>query len=318
MTDFENFRVFVGRILQQMSQISSQVSGLSSALSQVVQENVILRQEIRSLRAAGACSAALIEPKAFLHPTTIVHEDLFVAAPDLTAPVFPEDIFKPLDNWNQVPVDSTSSVGSSSDHLNSPLVLSLNEPSFALDEPFNFYTRTGEQAVEFSPVHPPLSIPFLASKRKTLRRLSGPIKILVVEDDLLCQQLLKHLLASIGLPPGSVQMVQDGVEAVINMSTASYDLVLMDMQLPTLDGLSATQKIRKFNRRTPIVSMTARVGKEDVEKYIQGGIDDVLPKPFDSKSLIHVIEHFYKLSLDADNDSPVTRKRPNVAIKEIS
>ena len=96
-------------------------------------------------------------------------------------------------------------------------------------------------------------------------------------------------------------MVADGVEAVINMSTNSFDLILMDMQLPHLDGLQATQNIRKFNRRTPIVSMTARLGEEDIRKYFEGGIDEVLPKPFDKQSVKKIIQQFYKLSMDEDS-----------------
>lgn len=133
-------------------------------------------------------------------------------------------------------------------------------------------------------------------KRKVTRKATGPLKILIVEDDPLCQQLISHIIKSLHI--GQCEVVADGVEAVINMSTNSFDLILMDMQLPHLDGLQATQNIRKFNRRTPIVSMTARLGEDDIKKYFEGGIDEVLPKPFDKQSVKKIIQQFYKLTIE--------------------
>lgn len=138
----------------------------------------------------------------------------------------------------------------------------------------------------------------LTVKRKITRKASGPLNILIVEDDPLCQQLISRIIKSLHI--GQCEVVADGVEAVINMSTNSFDLILMDMQLPHLDGLQATQNIRKFNRRTPIVSMTARLGEDDIKKYFEGGIDEVLPKPFDKQSVKRIIQQFYKLSIDED------------------
>lgn len=141
------------------------------------------------------------------------------------------------------------------------------------------------------------------STRKSIRRPSGPLNILIVEDDPLCQQLISHIIKSLHI--GNYELVADGVEAVINMSTGSFDLILMDMQLPHLDGLQATQNIRKFNRRTPIVSMTARLSEEDVRRYFEGGIDEVLPKPFSKQSVLRIIEQFYKLTV-SDSDEVTT------------
>lgn len=143
-------------------------------------------------------------------------------------------------------------------------------------------------------------IPTFATKhvKKPTRKHHGPLKILIVEDDPLCQQLISHIITS--LQVGQCEIVADGIEAVINMSTNTFDLILMDMHLPRLDGLQATQNIRKFNRRTPIVSMTARVDEDDIRRYFEGGIDDVLPKPFDKQSVRKIIETFYKLSLNDD------------------
>lgn len=139
----------------------------------------------------------------------------------------------------------------------------------------------------------------IKSHRKITRKATGPLKILIVEDDPLCQTLISHIIKSLHV--GQCEVVADGVEAVINMSTNSFDLILMDMQLPHLDGLQATQNIRKFNRRTPIVSMTARLGEDDIKRYFEGGIDEVLPKPFDKQSVRRIIEQFYKLSINEDS-----------------
>lgn len=142
----------------------------------------------------------------------------------------------------------------------------------------------------------PLTIQLPQKHRKITRKASGPLKILIVEDDPLCQQLISHIIKSLHV--GQCEVVADGVEAVINMSTNYFDLILMDMHLPHLDGLQATQNIRKFNRRTPIISMTARVGEEDVKRYFEGGIDEILPKPFDKQSVRRIIEQFFKLSVE--------------------
>jgi osomolarity two-component system response regulator SKN7 len=82
----------------------------------------------------------------------------------------------------------------------------------------------------------------------------------------------------------------DGLEAVNKIQDGSkYDLILMDIIMPNLDGVSACHLIRQFDR-TPIIAMTSNIRSDDIQLYFQHGMDDVLPKPFTRKSLLDMLE----------------------------
>jgi CheY-like chemotaxis protein len=76
------------------------------------------------------------------------------------------------------------------------------------------------------------------------------------------------------------------------MREQHYDLILMDMQMPIKDGLTATREIRSFNREVPIVAMTANAFKEDVERCIGAGMNDHLGKPLDNNKFMKVLRHY--------------------------
>ena len=109
-------------------------------------------------------------------------------------------------------------------------------------------------------------------------------KILIVEDNKVNQQVLMIMLGYLGL---SADLVNDGVEAVDIIQTHDYDLVLMDWQMPRMDGLEATRKIRllKDIRQPVIVAVTANAMSGDVEKCLQVGMDDYLSKPIEKDKL---------------------------------
>ncbi len=116
-------------------------------------------------------------------------------------------------------------------------------------------------------------------------------KVLVVEDNPVNLTVIKKLLQRFGL---NCDAVGDGVEAVEVTNTNQYDLVLMDVQMPKMDGYQATQSIRlreaeKGMTRMPIVAMTANAMAGDREKCLVSGMDDYLPKPVkpvDLKSML--------------------------------
>jgi CheY-like chemotaxis protein len=89
--------------------------------------------------------------------------------------------------------------------------------------------------------------------------------------------------------------VANGVEVLKSLETIPYDLVLMDVQMPVMDGLEATQRIRDPNSAVPshgipIVAMTAHAMQGDREKCLAAGMDDYLPKPVTPQALVEVLE----------------------------
>ena len=118
--------------------------------------------------------------------------------------------------------------------------------------------------------------------------------VLVVEDYETNQQLLIGHLCRMGVEH---QLAQDGRQAVELYQSGHFDLVLMDIQMPDMDGFEATRRIRRFEagapdgpaRRTPIVALTAHAYKGFREQCLQAGMDGYLPKPFRRAELMEVI-----------------------------
>ena len=118
--------------------------------------------------------------------------------------------------------------------------------------------------------------------------------ILVAEDDILNQSLARKILERAGY---NVVVTNDGKEAIsIYKTDASIDLILMDMQMPVLDGYDATKVIRnietkeKKNKRIPIIALTAFAMEGDKEKCIDAGMDDYVAKPIRANELLASIE----------------------------
>ncbi|MZI94917.1 PAS domain S-box protein [Vibrio sp. CAIM 722] len=119
--------------------------------------------------------------------------------------------------------------------------------------------------------------------------LSG-LNILLVEDNTFNQEVATELLESAG---AQVYLAEDGKKGIdiLFANHRHFDLVLMDMQMPNMDGLTATRKIREREeyQQLPIVAMTANVSPEDREACFNAGMNDHLGKPLDFTTVIHVI-----------------------------
>jgi two-component system cell cycle response regulator DivK len=115
-------------------------------------------------------------------------------------------------------------------------------------------------------------------------------KILVAEDTEDSRQILKFLLEMYGYV---VFEAADGSEAVKNAAKLHPDLILMDISMPVMDGLSATKAIRKFNDvgKIPIIAVTAH-GREFYKRAIEAGCNDLISKPVDFDALQPVIEQY--------------------------
>jgi signal transduction histidine kinase/CheY-like chemotaxis protein len=126
-----------------------------------------------------------------------------------------------------------------------------------------------------------------------LKNLHSNAFILLVEDDLINQEVAKLQLEGVGL---KVDLAKDGEQAVEMASRTAYDLILMDVQMPKMDGLAATRAIRVLpNRATvPIISMTANAFDEDRQACLGAGMSDHLGKPFMPEELYAVLVKWLK------------------------
>jgi len=115
--------------------------------------------------------------------------------------------------------------------------------------------------------------------------------ILLVEDNEINQQVAGELLESYKL---SVDIAQNGKEAVEKTQTHNYDLIFMDLQMPIMDGIEASYIIRDNNNKTPIIAMTADVMGEVKEKCIDAGMNDFIAKPINPKHIIKALIKWIK------------------------
>ena len=112
--------------------------------------------------------------------------------------------------------------------------------------------------------------------------------VLVVEDNPVNQLVAEEMLAKIGC---SADLVENGREALDALAEGSYDLILMDVQMPEMDGFVAAGKIRereaaeKASQRIPIVALTANAMEGDRTQCLAAGMDDYLSKPFTATAL---------------------------------
>lgn len=122
--------------------------------------------------------------------------------------------------------------------------------------------------------------------------------ILVADDVVDNQNIIKHTLNQLKI---QYDIANNGQEAFEMAKQGQYDLVLMDIRMPMLDGYEATMKLIEIGYKAPIIALTANAMKEDVEKYQQAGFKDVLAKPFRSKDLIGLVKkHLSNLQVEAE------------------
>jgi len=152
-----------------------------------------------------------------------------------------------------------------------------------------------ERIADAKPIAAPVELEIVQSAPAE----SGEIRVLAAEDNDVNQLVLKTLLGQAGVNPA---MVVDGAQAVAAWERDTWDIILMDIQMPTMDGVQATREIRRREietgrPRTPILAVTANAMVHQVAAYHAAGMDGVVPKPIEITRLFAAIE----AALDAES-----------------
>jgi len=144
---------------------------------------------------------------------------------------------------------------------------------------------------EFSIPYIPISNTMLENSRNGMsdEKLNISYSILVAEDNIPNQMVIKALLEKRN---HKVTLVETGCGAVEILKDQDFDLILMDMMMPEMDGIEATEIIRKQNHVIPIIALTANAGLDDKKQCLAVGMDDVITKPVDSKLLYSKIAYY--------------------------
>jgi len=121
------------------------------------------------------------------------------------------------------------------------------------------------------------------------------LKILLVEDNLMNQKVVMFNLKKLNC---EITPIANGKEALENFKNNNYDLILMDIMLPEMNGYEITIEIRKFEKlngiknHVPIIALTANTYENDKEKCLGVGMNEYLAKPFSSQQLINTIQKY--------------------------
>jgi CheY-like chemotaxis protein len=121
------------------------------------------------------------------------------------------------------------------------------------------------------------------------------MKIIVAEDNDENFEIIKEVFSSSKL---QIFRAFNGREAVELIKTDSFDLILMDIKMPVLDGFQATRQIRKFNNKIPIIAVTAYAFNADKEMAIKAGCNDFVTKPIDLNQLSKVLARYSSSELN--------------------
>ena len=155
------------------------------------------------------------------------------------------------------------------------------------------------------------------SQQPIFRVVSKDLHILVAEDNLVNQEVAVNILKQAGF---RVSVVENGHKAIQALETEVIDAILMDCQMPIMDGYEATRQIRRIehekgSKRIPIIGLTANAMKGDREKVLVAGMDDYLSKPYKRDQLIGLLEHRFALQQKAPGKPSPEQPATNSIVK---
>ena len=131
--------------------------------------------------------------------------------------------------------------------------------------------------------------------------------VLIAEDNIINQKLIKRTLEDIGL---TVDLANNGLEAFQKRKDGNYDLVFMDIQMPFLDGVEATQEILEYEQdhnqpHIPIIALTANALKGDRERFLDAGLDEYTTKPLVREEIVSLLNHFLSDFIVENTELPI-------------
>ncbi len=145
------------------------------------------------------------------------------------------------------------------------------------------------------------------AQSKNSKQAFERFKLLVAEDNQMNQMLLHHILDQWHV---DYKMMDDGEKVIAQLKKENYDLVLMDIQMPIMDGYTTARLIRdELKSNIPIIAMTAHVLIGEKEKCINAGMDDYLPKPIDEQFLFEILKKYLKIHSAAPVKKEVNAKK---------
>lgn len=119
------------------------------------------------------------------------------------------------------------------------------------------------------------------------------LRILLAEDEDIYQEVIERYIKNMGL---QLTIVDDGIKCLQESQEGSYDIILMDIEMPGKDGFETTQELRKKGVKIPIIAVTSNTWREDKINSINSGMNDFLPKPFNRSKLARMINYWAKKS----------------------
>ncbi|GGP37478.1 GAF domain-containing hybrid sensor histidine kinase/response regulator [Shewanella saliphila] len=140
----------------------------------------------------------------------------------------------------------------------------------------------------------PLAKPIKMSSQALIENLhvkAKDLSILLADDDKTNQLVMKALFANVNY---TIDIVNDGVEAVCAAQQKQYDIILMDIYMPNMDGMSASKHIRanSLSSATPIIAFTANAMEGDKQRFLEAGMDDYISKPINKITLLNILSKF--------------------------
>lgn len=160
----------------------------------------------------------------------------------------------------------------------------------AIDKPFRTETPGASFVFRFKVKAAPQqekANPNTTASAGNVLKFTEPYRILLVEDNKINQLLAVTVLENFGI---HVTTADDGLQGVEKIKAESFDLVLMDVQMPVMNGYESTAEIRSMGLNIPIIGLTANVYKEDIEKCLESGMNAHLGKPFTESDLFNELK----------------------------
>ena len=132
-------------------------------------------------------------------------------------------------------------------------------------------------------------------------------RVLVVEDNETNQMVCQRMLRKSGL---EVDVAGHGEEALELLTTHTYDLIFMDLQMPVMDGASTAERIRQTDQSTPIVALTANASSKDREECLKAGMNGFLTKPLRARALRDLLLEHLQFELTESEEQAKESKEP--------